>query len=38
MRKMAIINNSEEHFEEFLSVNKDILQESKKEIKIVKHQ
>ena len=38
MRKIAIINNSEEHFQEFLSVNKDILQESKKEIKIVKHQ
>ena len=38
MRKMAIINNSEEHSEEFLGVNKDILQESKKEIKIVKRQ
>lgn len=38
MRKMAIINNSKEHFEEFLEVNKDILTESKKELKTVRHQ
>ena len=38
MRQMAITNNSKEHFEEFLEVNKDILIESKKEIKTVKHQ
>ena len=38
MRQMAIINNSKENFEEFLEVNKEILHESKKEIKKVKHQ
>ena len=38
MRQMAITNNSKEHFEEFLEINKDILIESKKEIKTVKHQ
>ena len=38
MRQMAIINNSKDNFEEFLEVNKDILHESKKEIKTVKHQ
>ena len=38
MRQMAITNNSKQHFEEFLEVNKDILIESKKEIKTVKHQ
>ena len=38
MRKMAIINNTKENFEQFLEINKDILQESKKEIKTVIHQ
>ena len=38
LRKMAIINNSLEHFETFLDVNKDILHESKNEIKKVKHE
>lgn len=38
MRKMSVINNSKEHFEEFLEINKDILHESKKEIKTVKHE
>jgi len=38
MRQMAIINNSKEPFEEFIEVNKEILQESKNEIKTIKHQ
>ncbi len=38
MRKMAVINNSKEEFEEFLEVNKEILNENKKEIKTVKHE
>ena len=38
LRKMATINNSLEHFETFLEVNKDLLHESKKEIKKVKHE
>ena len=38
MRKMAILNGSETHFEEFLEVNNEILHESKKEIKTVKHE
>ena len=38
MRQMAILNNSKENFDEFLDVNKDILTESKKEIKTIKHQ
>ena len=33
MRQMAIINNLKENFEEFLDGNKEILHESKKEIK-----
>ena len=37
LRKMATINNSLDHFEAFLEVNKDILLNSKKEIKTVKH-
>ena len=35
---MAILNGSETHFEEFLEVNNEILHESKKEIKTVKHE
>lgn len=38
MRQMAIINNSKEPFEEFIEVNKEILQESKNEIKTIKHE
>jgi len=38
LKKMAIINNSLEHYETFLEVNKDILHENKKEIKKVKHE
>ena len=38
MRKMAIINNAKENFDQFLEINKDILQESKNEIKPVIHQ
>ena len=38
MRQMAIINNSKENFEDFLDINKEILHESKKEIRKVKHQ
>ena len=37
LRKMATINNSLDHFEAFLEVNKDILLNNKKEIKTVKH-
>jgi MFS family permease len=38
MRKMAIINNSKEQFEEFLEINKEILQENKNELKPVNHE
>jgi hypothetical protein len=38
LKKIAIINNSLEHYETFLEVNKDILHENKKEIKKVKHE
>ena len=35
---MAVINNSLEHFETFLEVNKDILNDNKNEIQKVKHE
>ena len=38
LRKMAVINNSLEHFETFLEVNKDILNDNKNEIQKVKHE
>ena len=38
LEQMAIINNSKDHFDQFMDVNKEVLQQNKKELKQVKHE